>query len=84
MDRQTGTPLQLQAAEAFGAQYFLQRLNMSRADAERLFNGADWGRLLGDFVPVRRRISCADALAAFRPLLERIAPEPAEGWLPYV
>ena len=23
MDRQTGTPLQLQAAEAFGAQYFL-------------------------------------------------------------
>ena len=84
MDRQTGTPLQLQAAEAFGAQDFLQRLNMSRADAERLFSGADWGRLLGDFVPVRRRISCADALAAFRPLLDRIAPEPAEGWLPYV
>ena len=83
MDRQTGTPLQPQAADAFGAQDFLQRLNMSRADAEQLFGGADWHRILGGLVPVRRRISCADALAAFRPLLDRVAPEPAEGWLSY-
>ncbi|CAN4049584.1 hypothetical protein LEFCBN_LEFCBN_12135, partial [Dysosmobacter welbionis] len=28
-------------------------------------------------------MSCADALAAFRPLLDQVAPDPAEGWLSY-
>ena len=83
MDRQTGAPLYLQAAEAFTEQTFLQRLNMPRADAERLFGGADWHQILRDITPIQRRISCAAALAAFRPLLDRVAPEPAEGWLPY-
>ena len=83
MDRQTGTPLYLQTAEAFVEQDFLQRLNMSRADADQLFSGVDWRQLLRDVTPIQRRISCAGALAAFRPLLDRVAPEPAEGWLPY-
>ena len=34
-------------------------------------------------MPIRGRISCADALAAFRPLLDQVAPDPAEGWLSY-
>ena len=83
MDRQTGAPLYLQTAEAFTEQIFLQRLNMPRADAERLFGGADWHQILRDITPIQRRISCAAALATFRPLLDRVAPEPAEGWLPY-
>lgn len=45
--------------------------------------GADWHQLLRDLVPIRGRISCADALAAFRPLLDQVAPDPAEGWLSY-
>ena len=83
MERQLGKPLHIQAAEAFEAPAFLQKLGMARADADRIFGGADWHQLLRDLAPIRGRISCADALAAFRPLLDQVAPEPAEGWLPY-
>ena len=67
MERQLGKPLHIQAAEAFESPAFLQKLGMARADAERIFGGADWHQLLRDLVPIRGRISCADALAAFRP-----------------
>ena len=83
MERQLGKPLHIQAAEAFESPAFLQKLGMARADAERIFGGADWHQLLRDLVPIRGRISCADALAAFRPLLDQVAPDPAEGWLSY-
>ena len=93
MERQLGKPLHIQAAEAFESPAFLQKLGMARADAERIFGGADWHQLLRDLVPIRGRISCADALAAFRPLLDQVAPDPAdqtasrekvhwEGWKP--
>ena len=83
MERQLGKPLHIQAAEAFESPAFLQKLGMARADAERIFGGADWHQLLRDLAPIRGRISCADALAAFRPLLDQVAPDPAEGWLSY-
>lgn len=61
MERQLGKPLHIQAAEAFESPAFLQKLGMARADAERIFGGADWHQLLRDLVPIRGRISCADA-----------------------
>ena len=42
MERQLGKPLHIQAAEAFESPAFLQKLGMARADAERIFGGADW------------------------------------------
>lgn len=62
---------------------FLHKLRMSRHDISNLFGSADWNRLLSSLLPVTERISCAQALAAFRPLLGAIAPEPPEGWLAY-
>jgi len=52
MERQLGKPLHIQAAEAFESPAFLQKLGMARADAERIFGGADWHQLLRDLVPI--------------------------------
>lgn len=83
MERQLGKPLHIQAAEAFESPAFLQKLGMARADAERIFGR----RRLAPAAPGSSahpgQISCADALAAFRPLLDQVAPDPAEGWLSY-
>ncbi|MBM6849923.1 cytidyltransferase-related domain protein [Oscillibacter valericigenes] len=73
-------PLQSRAA-AFAAPAFFKKLTMSHADAEQLFAPVDWCGLCRDLAPTERRVSCAAALDAFRPLLDRISPEPAEGWL---
>ena len=80
MVRPMDIPLQSRAA-AFAAPAFLKKLTMSHADAERLFAPVDWCGLCRDLAPTERRVSCAAALDAFRPLLDRISPEPAEGWL---
>ena len=80
MVRPMDIPLQSRAA-AFAAPAFLKKLTMSHADAERLFAPVDWCGLCRDLAPTERRASCAAALDAFRPLLDRISPEPAEGWL---
>ncbi|WP_243416590.1 nicotinate-nicotinamide nucleotide adenylyltransferase [Oscillibacter valericigenes] len=80
MVRPMDIPLQSRAA-AFAAPAFLKKLTMSHADAERLFAPVDWCGLCRDLAPTERRVSCAASLDAFRPLLDRISPEPAEGWL---
>ena len=70
-------------SRAFEEDTFLRKLRMTRNDAARLFETADWARLLTPLLPLKERLSCAQALAVFRPLLDAMAPEPAEGWLPY-
>ncbi len=70
-----------QLAETLEAPSFLRKLGMNRTDAARLFGSADWDAILGGLTPIRERISCAQALEAFRPLLDTLAPEPEEGWL---
>ena len=79
MERQKDLPLHIQAADAFAEPAFLQKLSMDQAAAASLFSGADWHQLLRGMGPIEHRIACADALDVFRPLLDRIAPEPAEG-----
>ena len=68
---------------AFEEDAFLRKLRMTRSDAARLFGAADWNRLLSPLLPVEARLSCAQVLAVFHPLLDMLAPEPAEGWLAY-
>ncbi len=70
-------------AAAFVEKTFLRKLGMNRADAVRFLGGADWPRVLAPLTPISARISCADALAAFRPVLDALSPEPPEGWMRY-
>ncbi|MEY8387216.1 cytidyltransferase-related domain protein [Oscillospiraceae bacterium 38-13] len=65
-------------ADAFREEAFLRKLACPQADP--LPGGLDWRTLLAPLLPIRARLSCAQALEAFRPVLDAIAPEPQEGW----
>ncbi|MBP3486368.1 MAG: cytidyltransferase-related domain protein, partial [Oscillospiraceae bacterium] len=80
MERST---LHLQLAESFAEDAFLRRLSRNPADMSRLFGSVDWDRLVYPLLPMEHRLSCAQALIAFRPLLDAMAPQPPEGWLSY-
>lgn len=80
MERNT---LHLNMAESFSEEAFLRKLNRNRTDMTRLFSNVDWERLTYPLLPIEHRLSCAQALTAFRPLLDAVAPQPSEGWLPY-
>ena len=75
--------LHLQLAESFGEDTFLRLLSRNRADMSRLFGNVDWQRLVYPLLPIEHRLSCAQILTHFRPLLDAIAPQPPEGWLSY-
>lgn len=83
MDKQTDRSLSLWMEDAFRDKMFLRKLGMNRTDLSRLFGEVNWSAQLSSLEPIRRRISCAEALEAFRPLLDGLAPEPEEGWLRY-
>ncbi len=83
MEQRSSELLYTRMAEAMRAPSFFERLGMNRADASCLFGDADWKRLLKGLVPITTRLTCSQALEAFRSLLEAIAPEPEEGWLRY-
>ena len=70
----------LNLTRAFQEEAFLQKLARPREEAEALLSGLDWPALLAPLLPIEERLSCEKALAAFRPALEELAPEPEEGW----
>ncbi len=73
--------LRMHMVERFGDKAFLKKLGFGRKELRRAFGPADWKQILSPLLPIRERISCARALEAFRPLLDKLSPEPAEGWL---
>ena len=81
MEHDSALPLLM--AESFGEDVFLRRLGHNRADMNRLFGGMDWRSLLAPLLPITERLSCAQALEVFLPLLDKIALAPPEGWLKY-
>ncbi|MEI3305656.1 MAG: hypothetical protein V8R40_06255 [Dysosmobacter sp.] len=83
MEKQTDRALSLWMEDAFRDKMFLRKLGINRTDLSQLFDQVNWRSQLSSLVPIRRRISCAEALNAFRPLLDALAPEPEEGWLRY-
>lgn len=83
MEKQTDRALSLWMEDAFRDKMFLRKLGINRADLSQLFDQVNWRSQISSLVPIRRRISCAEALNAFRPLLDALAPEPEEGWLRY-
>ncbi|WP_295763001.1 cytidyltransferase-related domain protein [uncultured Oscillibacter sp.] len=73
----------LDMARAFREEALLRKLARPQADAAALFSGLDWRGTLAPLLPIRERLTCAQALEPFRPLLDAIAPEPEEGWALY-
>ena len=73
--------LYLRMAEAFTEKEFLRKLHIDQSEAARLFADTDWAQLLSPLLPIESRISCAQALTAFRPVLDALSAEPEEGWL---
>ena len=67
-------------ADAFQEEALSRKLARPRAELKALFDGVDWRALLSPLLPIRERISCAQALEAFRPVLDAVAPEPEGGW----
>jgi hypothetical protein len=74
----------LAMAEFFTEESFLKKLAIGRNDLETLVNPDEWAQTASSIFPITCRLSCADILDKFRSLMNRIAPEPDEGWLPFV
>jgi len=72
--------LQIRMTEAFAEKAFLQKLHTLR---QSHFYNVDWDAILSPLLPMKTRVSCQQALEAFHPLLDQLAPFPREGWLPY-
>lgn len=73
--------LHIQMAETFLEEGFLRKLAMSRTDLAHRLGAVNWERILSPLLPVDQRLSCAQALDAFRPVLDSLSPEPDGGWL---
>ena len=74
----------LAMAEIFTDETFLKKLTIAPMDPESVLHPDEWTQTALTLLPITRRLSCADVLDAFRPLMNRIAPEPEEGWLNFV
>ena len=62
MEKQTDRALSLWMEDAFRDKMFLRKLGINRADLSQLFDQVNWRSQLSSLVPIRRRISCAEAL----------------------
>ena len=81
MEHQPSRQIGAHILEALSEKHFLNRLTIPPESFAPLLEGIDWARAAGALPSPRRRITCGEALTVARPLLERVAPEPAEGWL---
>ena len=73
--------LRIRLVETFNDRAYLKKLGFTRKDIRRVFGAADWKSMLSPLLPIRERLTCAQVLDAFRPVLDTLAPEPEEGWL---
>ena len=74
--------LSLALHSAFQEESFLRKLRLTPEELAPIVSEADWSAA-DSLLPITRRLSCAEALPLFRPLLDALAPEPEGGWLPY-
>ena len=74
----------LAMAEILTEESFLKKMAIGRNDLEMLVHPDEWAQAAFSLFPITCRLSCADILDQFRPLMNRIAPEPEEGWLTFV
>ena len=69
--------------QAFSEKQFLRILGIRQTEVRRLVKLVDWNTALHDLLPLKARLSCAAVLELCRPMLDAMAPEPEEGWLPF-
>ena len=74
--RETATQL----TQAFSEKSFLRTLNIRQTEMRRFLRQVDWNAVLHQLFPLTERLSCARVLELCRPMLDAMAPEPAEGW----
>ncbi len=67
--------------DALSEKRFLNRLTIPAPSFALLLERVDWAQVVRPLLPVARRVTCGEALAVTRPLLEGLAPEPPGGWL---
>ena len=70
--------LRIRLVETFNDRAYLKKLGFTRKDIRRVFGAADWKSMLSPLLPIRERLTCAQALDAFRPVLDTLAPEPVQ------
>lgn len=68
---------------AFQDPAFVERLIQEGRPGE-LPAAAEWAECLSALLPLKNRVDCRAAVELCRPLLERNAEEPQEGWAPYI
>ena len=75
--RQVGTRI----THVLSDKNFLKKLALPAQATAILLRSLDWEQALRPLLPIRRRLTCVEVLELTRPLLDRIAEEPGEGWL---
>ncbi|MCI6640745.1 MAG: cytidyltransferase-related domain protein [Pygmaiobacter massiliensis] len=68
---------------AFSNRRFLQKLSMPKKAAAALVRPSDWEGALSELLPITQRLTCGQLTELARPMLDKIAPEPPEGWMLY-
>ena len=73
----------LLAKNVFLKDDFLKNLAMPEDRLADILKSTEWDAFSSSLLSIRGRLACKDILAYFRPALDKIAPEPEEGWLSY-
>ncbi len=83
MKRDIARETAAQLTQAFSEKSFLRVLGIRQTEVRRLLRQVNWSSALHTLLPLTKRLSCAEVLEVCRPMLDAMAPEPAEGWLSY-
>ncbi len=73
----------LDLSQAMCGREFLQRLSITKKAMTALMHDADWPTLLGQILPIQERLNCGKVASLVVDLLNRLSPEPEEGWLEF-
>ena len=73
----------LDLSQAMCGREFLQRLSITKKSMTALMHDADWPTLLGQILPIQERLNCGKVASLVVDLLNRLSPEPEEGWLEF-
>ncbi len=83
MGKSIAKEISVNLAQAFSEKSFLQKLGMNQTDAKKLLRQVDWEPVLRSVLPLKARLTCSQVVDLCRPMLDKAAPEPQEGWAAY-
>lgn len=62
---------------------FLRKTGLSRRSMQAVFSREKWEDAFENVFPIKDRLTCKEILEFCRPELEKLAAEPAEGWISF-